>query len=635
VQARPAQRSGLSLNRKLPLLIGGLVAASLLGTLVLVKLELRSSAVDAAADRLALVTDELGETLQTALEARARTYAAAAADPAVTGLVTGRSSDITGAHRALDALRQGTDRDLPIHLVSATGRTLTATGRVGPSETIQGVQRADRLTYGRFMPADSGFAYWVSIPVTVGGSVVGHILQQRGGGGGSPALARLETLLGSDIELFVAHRQGGPWAALDSGILPDAPAVQVSSDTFTYSLPDEREFFAYARAIDGTPWSIVAQMPVPGVTARMDAVLRRIALTGMVLLALGLLAAWLLSRSVTRPLGRLGSAADAIAAGDYSRRVHLDRTDEIGRLARSFDAMAARVDDTHAQLEQRFRHAQSLAAELELANARLHHAIADADTARRDAQQASTAKSEFLATMSHEIRTPINAIIGYTDLMDMRLPGPLTREQEEYVQRIRLSGEHLISVVNDVLDFAKIESGQMRISREPTSARAVIDAAVAMLQARARTRHIELHVDAAPGLLFLGDAQRAQQILLNLLSNALKFTAERGSVFLSSERRDSRGINDVQSPPSSWTCIVVRDTGIGIAPDQIEPIFEPFVQGAGGYTRTHGGTGLGLAISRSLARMMDGDLTVESQPGAGSTFTLWLPHAAAPATAHR
>src|SRR5690606_7885819 len=202
----------------------------------------------------------------------------------------------------------------------------------------------------------------------------------------------------------------------------------------------------------------------------------------------------------------------------------------IGRLARSFDAMAARVDGTHAELQRRFREAQALAAELELANARLQAAIGDAENARTDAQQASRAKSEFLATMSHEIRTPINAIIGYTDLLDLRIAGDLTDQQHNYVERIRMSSEHLTSVVNDVLDFAKIESGQMRIGREVRPARVSIDGAVTMLQAKASEKKIRITVKAPVETVYLGDAQRVQQVLLNLLSNALKFTQPGGRV---------------------------------------------------------------------------------------------------------
>jgi signal transduction histidine kinase len=234
---------------------------------------------------------------------------------------------------------------------------------------------------------------------------------------------------------------------------------------------------------------------------------------------------------------------------------------------------------------------------------------------------------EFLATMSHEIRTPINAMIGYTDLLEIGVAGPLQERQQEYMERIRLSGQHLIAIVNDVLDFAKIESGQMRIAREVHDAPAAIHAAVSMFEGKLRARNTAVHCNCPYDAQYTGDSRRVQQILLNLLSNAVKFTEPGGNVTIHCERRESRSF--ATSPEGDrtarWLCISVADNGSGIPADQLSAIFEPFVQGTGGYTRPHGGTGLGLAISRSLARLMGGDLTVESEYGEGATFTLWLP----------
>jgi two-component system, sensor histidine kinase len=181
---------------------------------------------------------------------------------------------------------------------------------------------------------------------------------------------------------------------------------------------------------------------------------------------------------------------------------------------------------------------------------------------------------------------------------------------------------------DDVLDFAKVESGQMRMAREIRSAGAAIDSAVSMMHGPATAKRVSLRVSCPAESLFLGDAQRVEQILLNLLSNALKFTESGGTVAITCDRRQSRAHPPLPDSGGTqvWTCITVQDPGPGIDAAQHEHIFEPFVQGASGYTRPHGGTGLGLAISRSLARLMGGDLTLESAPGAGASFTVWLPH---------
>jgi signal transduction histidine kinase len=245
---------------------------------------------------------------------------------------------------------------------------------------------------------------------------------------------------------------------------------------------------------------------------------------------------------------------------------------------------------------------------------------------RLEAEAASNAKSDFLAKMSHEIRTPINAMMGYAELLEMRIAGPITEMQGKQLSRIRASGEHLTSLVNEILDLAKIESGRMGVEPTVGIAGDAADAALNLIRPQATTKGIDLVARAVgdPRAEYVGDPQRVQQIITNLLSNAVKFTANGGSVSIRCGTAEHAPIPSTNGT-ASWTCITVQDTGVGIAVEDQDRIFHPFVQVDVGYTRAHGGTGLGLTISRNLAQMMGGEISVESVFGEGSRFTLWLP----------
>ena len=247
-----------------------------------------------------------------------------------------------------------------------------------------------------------------------------------------------------------------------------------------------------------------------------------------------------------------------------------------------------------------------------------------------EAESASRAKSDFLANMSHELRTPINAIIGYSELLEMGVTGPVTEAQKGQLDRIRISSRHLLGLIDDILDFSKLEAGRIRVAKTRVPLRAPVDAALALVMPQATERNLAVVDDVATDGTseLLGDEDRVTQILVNLLSNAVKFTADGGTITL---RAADSALGD--APPladgTHAVSISVADTGIGIPSEQLESIFEPFLQVETDRTRTTGGTGLGLSISRELARMMDGDLSVESEIGKGSVFTLILPRGAA------
>ena len=268
------------------------------------------------------------------------------------------------------------------------------------------------------------------------------------------------------------------------------------------------------------------------------------------------------------------------------------------------------------------------------ADALLQSAAQAAETARTEAESASAAKSGFLATMSHEIRTPINAVMGYLDLLDLGIEGPLAPGQRVYLGRARASARHLLALVSEVLDFSRLEAERMPMSRVSFRVGDALASALAIVAPPAQAKGLHL-ADAvsgyAAGLAGWGEEMRVRQILVNLLANAVKFTEPRdgepGRITVSAGTATSVSPEARLSGPGPWVYVRVEDTGPGIPADRLSAVFEPFVQADMSLTRTHGGTGLGLAISRRLARAMGGEITARSEVGVGSTFFLWLPAA--------
>ena len=304
------------------------------------------------------------------------------------------------------------------------------------------------------------------------------------------------------------------------------------------------------------------------------------------------------------------------------RAVRLSRQREIAAAR-----MAALEESNHLlqsqarELEHQTHEARELAHELALTNEELRSAMSEAKKAWEAADSANRSKAEFLAVMSHELRTPLNSIGGYVDLLEMELRGPLTESQKSDLRRIKRGQQHLLRIINDILNFTRLEATEVKYEIIDVPVRALLADLDAVVSSLAAAKSLDYDCEVPPGGVFARtDPDKLRQVMINLLSNAVKFTPAGGRIGVSCATQEKT------------VSISVEDNGPGIAADKLEAVFEPFVQLERGLTRTTEGTGLGLAISRGLARGMGAEITLRSEVGKGSVFTLVLPLARTRAT---
>jgi signal transduction histidine kinase len=330
-----------------------------------------------------------------------------------------------------------------------------------------------------------------------------------------------------------------------------------------------------------------------------------------------------MQKVVARPIIELAETARRISEeGDYGVRSGWDADDEIGGLHMAFNHMLDHIEASdlalqkaHSELEQRV---QARTAELRSEITEREKVQAALEEARDVAEKANQSKSEFLANMSHEIRTPLNAVLGFTDLLQMGGDDGDPAKRREYLDLIHTSGEHLLSLINDVLDLSKVESGRMVIERLPCSPQQILADAMSVLRVRAEEKGLALEQHWEQGVpeVVEADAGRVRQLLVNLVSNAIKFTP---AGYVRVVGRAVRGTPWVTG--RLQLAFDVIDTGVGIPKEKWNDIFDPFVQADNSVTRKFGGTGLGLAICRRIVAAMGGTLTVDSEVDRGSVFT--------------
>ncbi len=492
-------------------------------------------------------------------------------------LQSGDRIGVDRTHLDRDALREVTASQV-------TRWTLSGAWRFGPVVTVD--NRPRLIT--AFAPEQNRYAIVVSLDLRVLGDVVA--INKRFEGESIYVVDGKSRLL--------AHTD---YSQTLRGIAPPssppnyAPASEFGG-TFIYRSPGLTggDAFIATRTIKPISWRIVSEVPSDEVERPAATVVLRGVATAVIVLILFHFLSGLLVRRLVAPIEAIQRAAIDLAKGNLTTRVPVDGASEIQSVAISLNAMAVQLDEYTHGLEQKV---SEKTAQLELAN---RH------------------KSEFLTNMSHELRTPLNAVIGFSDVLKEQYFGELNAKQREYVKDINESGQHLLSLINDILDLSKIEAGHMDLDLSEFSLPMALDNAMVLVRERAHQQQLQLRADVAPDVsVVTADERKFKQILINLLTNAVKFSYPGGWVEVTVRREINIITNEV--------VITVKDSGLGIAQEDQAAIFEEFHQLKSTGSAKLEGTGLGLSLAKRLVELHGGKIWVESEIGEGAAFSFTLP----------
>lgn len=612
-EPRDPRRASLSLEWKLPIVMTGGIVAALTVLLVSTYIVLRGRAEERIRDRMSHGAAELAREVDQTLVDRADQFRnVAQQEPvrrALLAAVRGAPFDTGALRRALAPIVAPTDTTRRTELWDLAGKPVLSIGTPLADSARPALPPLDaRAVHFSLMQATGArVRFWIIASIADNERPIGFVAQPRFVSAQGSSLRMIREFLLDSVTSFMRNADASVWVTTpDRSFAPMEERRETANGLVAYR-PGVGEIFVAEAPIPSAPWIIGVEAPAAlALDPLVGETLRLLVPLSLLVVFVGAVLSLFIGRYITRPLAELIVAAESVSRGTYDRAVTGGR-DELGRLAASFDAMARQVATARRELEQR---------------------AAEADTARRDAERANRSKSDFLAMMSHELRTPLNAIGGYTQLLQMGVHGPLTPDQERSLGRIERSQAHLLALITDILDFARIDTGRVQYNVRDVSVDDVLASVEALATPLLHGRPLRFTCARyALPLVVRADRDKLCQVLLNLAGNAIKYTPDGGevSVLVDAEERVVH--------------LRVRDTGPGIPTDQMDRIFEPFVQGERSLNRPDEGVGLGLAISRELVAGMGGTLSVSSELGRGSTFVVALPRVshpvAAPATPSR
>ncbi len=580
------------------------------------------------------------EEIRAEIQALDAAWVAAADDDPLIARVTGNEPEINPAAFYLVSMKEAFEEHVEILITDQHGATVAATNRL--SDYYQADESWWQAAWNEgqgsvyisnplFDESFGGMVMLIAVPIydRDNGQLIGVLrsalsvaelerLVTRGQFGQTGRIRVLDRSGNALFEPDAAGREESEWAArLEQcvssssrylvGAGSDGREIMLACASFSrdpFALEEDRETLAENQITDAVirlGWSTAIQQETSEAFAVINAIAQISRTVGLLAIGVTIALALLLARVLTRPLRGLSQAAIEIGAGRLDTPLPQPGNDEIGRLTRSFGTMVAQLKASFSELEQRVAGRTQA---LHIANAEL--------------RRANRLKDEFLAGMSHELRTPLNSILGLSESLQLGTYGQLNERQHTTLRYIEESGRHLLALINDILDVSKIEAGQMQLETGPVSVESVAQASLQFVRQSAFKKQIKVNLSIdSPLIPIEADERRLKQILVNLLNNAVKFTAEGGAI----------GLEVVADSDKQMTHFTVWDTGIGIAPEDMERLFQPFIQVDARLARSYTGTGLGLTLVQRMTEMHGGRVSVESEVGQGSRFIVSFPWA--------